>query len=128
MKIGLPLFFPCWAVGHCRCRTTSAARRTRQPSRVEVHCNDRLIGHFIADTLATDLAKIKSLNVVERIALNQVFPNGLSEEGLVESLQAGTGQAMDQLCPDCSPRRSLRNLNSYSIHYNYNSKVSLNRS
>lgn len=96
---------------------------------LKIHCNDRLMGHFIADTLATDLAKIKSLNVVERNALNQVFSEQvLSEEGLVESLQAGTGQAMglNYVLIGSATAVTTETWNSYSKKYNYNSKVSLN--
>ena len=95
---------------------------------LKVNCNNWQIGDVIAESLTTDLAKIKSLNVVERNALSQVFSEQiLSADGLVESLQAGSGQGMglQYVLIGSATAQTTQSWNKYSNQYDYRSTVSL---
>ena len=96
---------------------------------VNIRSQHGQVASTIADTLTTDIAKIKSLNVVERAELNRVFSERqLSDEGLVSQLSQGSGQAMglNYVLLGSANASVNRFYNEYSKKYETRSVVLLN--
>ena len=83
----------------------------------------------VADTLTTDIAKIKSLNVVERTELNRVFAErALNDDGIVAQLADGSGRAMglNYVLIGSANASVNRSYNNYSKQYETRSVVVVN--